>query len=213
MNDCVNAEFRDRLPDLLHERLDGAARAAVVAHVDGCVDCRDELQLLRDMRSMVSKATPRVDVAYVVGALPRAPQRQPVRLAPSRRPLWSDWRVAAAVTLLVAGGGSYAVMNSSSSAARTPAVAAATPVATTASAAPTVDSNATAPEGTVAVATDEAAGDRAVVDVGTDSRLSDLTEAQLQKLLDDVQNLRAVPATEPEPVTIKVNANISSEGV
>ena len=36
MNDCPNAEIRDRLPDLLHDRLDPSARAAVTAHVATC---------------------------------------------------------------------------------------------------------------------------------------------------------------------------------
>ena len=47
MNDCQNAEMRDQLPDLLHERLAATERAVVMAHLDGCVDCRDELALLR----------------------------------------------------------------------------------------------------------------------------------------------------------------------
>jgi len=42
VNDCVNAEIRDQLPDLVHERLDASALAIVMAHVDGCIDCRDE---------------------------------------------------------------------------------------------------------------------------------------------------------------------------
>src|ERR1051325_6664340 len=105
MNDCMNAEIRDQLPDLLHERLDASARAVVQAHVDGCVDCRDELQLLRNVQEMLLRQPPRVDVAYVVGALPKAASRS-IRLEPRRR-VWSDWRIAAAVTLLVAGRGSY----------------------------------------------------------------------------------------------------------
>ena len=38
MTDCPNAEMRDRLPDLLHERLETSVRAAVMAHVDQCDD-------------------------------------------------------------------------------------------------------------------------------------------------------------------------------
>ena len=34
MTDCPNAEMRDRLPDLLHERLETSVRAAVMAHVE-----------------------------------------------------------------------------------------------------------------------------------------------------------------------------------
>jgi len=62
MNDCQNAEMRDQLPDLLNERLDGSARAVVMAHVAACADCRDELELLRVARGTLLKATPRVDL-------------------------------------------------------------------------------------------------------------------------------------------------------
>ena len=37
-----------------------------------------------------------------------------------------------------------------------------------------------------------------------------MNEQQLQALLNDVKNLRAVPVTEPEPVSLKANAKISS---
>ena len=50
MTDCSSAEMRDRLPDLLHERLDPSARAAVMAHVADCQDCDLELALLREAR-------------------------------------------------------------------------------------------------------------------------------------------------------------------
>src|SRR4051812_47853473 len=109
MNDCSNAEIRDRLPDLLHDHLDASARAVVVAHIAECVDCRDELALLQSVQKTLMARTPRVDIAYVVGALPKAPapraQIQPTRVLPGRR-RWTDWRVAAAVTVLIAGGSS-----------------------------------------------------------------------------------------------------------
>ena len=69
MNDCPNAEIRDRLPDLLHEHLDAGARAQVMAHVERCADCRAELALLREARSLLATA-PLVDVGRIVRALP-----------------------------------------------------------------------------------------------------------------------------------------------
>ena len=36
MNDCVNADIRDRLPDLLHDRLDLESRAVRTWSADGC---------------------------------------------------------------------------------------------------------------------------------------------------------------------------------
>src|SRR5262245_5259414 len=109
MNDCRNAEMRDRLPDLLHDRLTAVVRAEVVAHVDGCAECREELELLRTVHGLLIARSPRVDVAYVVNALPKPPRRSELRV-PARRAVWADWRIAAAVTLLVAGGSSVALL-------------------------------------------------------------------------------------------------------
>src|SRR5437868_2070019 len=103
MNDCSNAEIRDRLPDLLHDRLDARVRAEVAAHVAGCADCQAELKLLRSARAMFIAQAPRVDVGRIVQALPTRAQ--------TRRRSWVNWRVAAAVTFLVVGGGSVAVMS------------------------------------------------------------------------------------------------------
>src|SRR5262245_4892473 len=107
MNDCVNAEMRDRLPELLHDRLPANVRAELVAHVTACADCREELELLRALRSMLAAPAPRVDVASIVGALPKAPSQ----LRPRLRRTWADWRIAAAVTILAVGGSSVALIN------------------------------------------------------------------------------------------------------
>jgi hypothetical protein len=108
--DCSNAAIRDLLPDLLHERLDAGIRAEVDAHVASCTDCREELALLRGMQSMVARATPRMDVAYIMGALPRAASGQRTAAVARRRPVWSDWRIAAAVAAIAVGGTSAAVL-------------------------------------------------------------------------------------------------------
>ena len=180
MNDCTNAEMRDQLPDLLHLRLDERTRAVVMAHVSDCIDCRDELQLLRDVQSMMAQRTPRVDVNYVVGALPKAPVRAPLRVE-RRRPAWADWRIAAAVTMLLAGGGSFALMNTDHP--QSPAAVAETVVA--------------AP----------------VAEAPTDNRLDELSDEQLNTLLEDIGNMKAVPSTEADPVTIQVSAKVGSEGI
>src|SRR5215510_12742869 len=111
MNDCVNAEMRDRLPDLLNDRLAANEQAEVVAHLAACADCREELELLRAIRSMLSAPTLRVDVARVVSALPKPPSRATSR--PTRR-TWADWRIAAAITVLAVGGSSVALINRTS---------------------------------------------------------------------------------------------------
>src|SRR6185369_16427625 len=101
MNDCLNAEMRDLLPDLLHDRLAADVRAAVTAHVSACADCREELELLQQLQTVLVAGAPRVDVAYVVGALPKPPAQVKTLSRRAARRTWSDWRIAAAVTLLV----------------------------------------------------------------------------------------------------------------
>jgi anti-sigma factor RsiW len=103
MNDCPNGELRDRLPDLLHGRLTPEARREIEAHLAGCLDCREELELLRGVHASLRRA-PAVDVGRIVAALP-APRR------PTRR-VWAGWRAAAAVVLIAAGGTSVVVARS-----------------------------------------------------------------------------------------------------
>ena len=214
MNDCLNAEIRDRLPDLLHDRLDAPARAGVLAHVATCADCREELELLRDARAMFDAQTPRVDVSYVVGALPLAKPR-PVRVE-RRRPMWTDWRIAAAVTLLVAGGSSIAVLSSdrgSVSASRDTLRGA--PVAVAPVRPDTASTNAGAPPAvapappTAASPTAGVASDDQARGLGS-SRLGELNEQQLQTLLDEIDQLQATPITEPEPVSLRVGGGRST---
>jgi hypothetical protein len=248
MNDCSNAEIRDKLPDLLHDQLDMSARAVVVAHVATCVDCRDELQLLRDLLGMIEMGTPSVDLGRIVSALPKPPvqvravDRTPAVARPaagitaitplaSRRRVWADWRVAAAVTLLVAGGSSAVLLNReaagvSGTSISTPTVAVSPGVPTSiarsgnagsasgASSAPDTMVAASSASDVTGQATVATADDHANADLGNDSRLGDLTESQLQKLLTEIDKLPAVPVTDPEPVSLHVSSQVSSsEGI
>ncbi|HEV8233601.1 MAG TPA: zf-HC2 domain-containing protein, partial [Gemmatimonadaceae bacterium] len=124
MTDCPNAEMRDRLPDLLHERLDASARAVVMAHVDGCDDCRAELMLLREASVALTSDVRGVDITsitrVVIGLTAGA--QEPTRRR-ARSP-WMDWRVAASIAVLAVGGASFAVVR-----ARQQPVAAAVPAA------------------------------------------------------------------------------------
>jgi hypothetical protein len=182
MNDCPNADIRDQLPDLLHDRLDASARAAVMAHVDACVDCRAELELLR---------------------------------------VWTDWRIAAAVTVLAVGGGSFAVIRqggiptaadsgfvSAPSTGHTgqPATDTSAPQGTRAATDGAARSATSSPQNTAASADDRNG-------LATTAHLADLNERQLQALLDQIDQLQAVPITDPEPVTIRIdNKHSSPEG-
>ena len=206
MNDCVNAEMRDRLPDVLHERLEPGVRAAVMAHVEGCADCRAELELLRGVHTMLGKVAPRVDVGRIVEALPR---RRPAR---SR---WMDWRVAAAAALIVVGGTSVTVMTRRGQQLPpdTAAVVAKTETPTAPASASAavpdrqpasrrVDSQPSRVQ-QVAAQTSDAAADRGIEMTGG---LSELTEDELRLLLKEIDELEAVPLTDPEPAVIPVTS-------
>src|SRR5262245_48570821 len=111
MIDCRNADIRDRLPDLLHERLDPESRATVVAHAEGCELCQAELALLRNVRAVMP--TPRVDVARIARAVAASTSSAPrVASTQSGARRWADWRIAAAITVFVLGGSSAVTMYS-----------------------------------------------------------------------------------------------------
>lgn len=238
MSDCPNAEIRDLLPDLLHDRLDAPTRARVVAHVDGCADCRAELELLRSMRGALERGTPRIDVGRVAAALPspRRARPEPAR----RRPAWADWRIAATVTLLAAGGTSLAVMRTlrddGESPTESPAmvtahqdsarVAPVAPVIPNAVASGGSRTSDTAPKSAIdsrhtspppvhraspqsPAPTEVASADEQGGDLAP-SRVSDLSAKQLKALLTDIDHMEATPITEPEPVTLRVSTRATS---
>ena len=219
MNDCQNAEIRDQLPDLLHDHLTAAERAVVLAHVDGCAECRDELALLRGVHRTLVANTPRINTLNILSALPKpgqsvvAPMIQP---RPSRS-RWVDWRIAAAITVMAVGGGSFALLSRSHASVPMPPEAAvpATPRADT--------QVASAPE-TNPTARQEVAATDPVVDVhesnlpveedtpesDLEGRLNKLSDQQVKALLNDIGQMKAVPVTEPDPITIKVDSKAST---
>lgn len=108
MTDCLNAEMRDRLPELANDSLAPARRVLVLAHIASCAACTAEIAIVRRARSMIIESAPTMDVAAIVSALPR-PGVTPIGAGRPRS--WaSSWRIAAAITVLAAGAGSYAAM-------------------------------------------------------------------------------------------------------
>jgi hypothetical protein len=192
--------MRDRLPDLLHERLDASARAVVMAHVEQCDDCRVELVLLREARVALSSDVRAVDVTSITRlviartALPAA-----VETPRRARSPWMDWRVAAAIAVLAVGGASFAVIR-----ARQQPVAAPVPTAVSASvptpAAQQVASD-TERRGSHAAPTSAAPANAELSAAGG---VGDLSDRDLRVLLDDLESIDAMPSTEPEPVTVRV---------
>jgi anti-sigma factor RsiW len=205
MTDCPNAEMRDRLPDLLHERLELSARAVVVAHVEECVECRAELALLREARVALSSGMRTVDVTAIARVVingTRPPSlAQSSTLVPTPRPSWMDWRIAASVALLVVGAGSYAVI------ARThTAPAASTIDRPIAVAVPNESSRAAVVTGPVQHSAPVASSAPVPqAELSAAGGVGDLSESELRSLLNELDQIDAVPSTEPEPVNVRVS--------
>jgi anti-sigma factor RsiW len=187
MNDCPNVEFRDRLPELVHERLDVVERAAVMAHVEGCDDCRAELELLRGMRAVLAVA-PRVDIGRIVLALPVPSPRLTTK--PRRR--LREWQLAAAGVVLFVGGVSLATYAHVGMKARATDSSRVEPAKTGTG----KTSDSVAPE-SVAIRGNELA-------IG--GELSDLTPTELSNLLSDIEHLEPLPQTEPDVGTVSTEA-------
>jgi anti-sigma factor RsiW len=105
MNECMEREIREMLPDVLHGTLVPGERARIEKHLATCDQCRQELEVLRLVHGAAVFA-PSIDVERVVRQIPPHGIITPVveRPAPSRRMV--GWLVAASVAFVVAGGGS-----------------------------------------------------------------------------------------------------------
>jgi hypothetical protein len=203
MTDCPNAEMRDRLPDLLHERLETTVRAAVLAHVDECDDCRAEMTLLREARIVLSPEMRAVDVVAISRVVIER-TRQPA-MPMRRRSPWMDWRIAASVALLLVSAGSVKLLVGSREAP--------SPVAAVADS-PSASPNAARPEPVAAepVARSEPVT-TASAELSAAAAVSDLSESELRSLLGELDQIDAVPSVEPEQVNVRVSlpGNGSSE--
>ena len=199
MTDCPNAEMRDLLPDLLHERLDPSARAAVMAHVAKCAECRAELALMREARIALTSDMRIVDVAAIASAVIAQTSAPVVYELPRQRRAqrWIDWRIAASIALVAVGAASFAAIRARQSApARVepiaPQVALDTPKATVVAKTPESVTPAMTPTPAAAAELSAAGG------------VSDLSEDDLRALVDDLDSIAAEPATDPEPVSVHV---------
>jgi anti-sigma factor RsiW len=105
MNECMEREIREMLPDVLHGTMVPGDAARIEAHLATCAACRRELEVLRAVHG-AAVFTPSIDVERVVRQIAPRGIIAPVveRPAPSRRMV--GWLVAASLAFVVAGGGS-----------------------------------------------------------------------------------------------------------
>jgi len=197
MTDCPDGLMRDLLPEYAHGVLDGERTARVAAHVATCEACRAELALLAQVRDGLSLGVPRVDVAAIVRALPRAPVLRSMdagspglrvsRQARGRVAGWSPWQFAAAAGLVLAVGSGLLWQRE-----------------------PAVMRTRIADSSDVHVAAESTTSPAAVV--GKDGitfggGLSDLSLDDLQALLGQMDSVRTLPSTDPESMTPVIAMN------
>ena len=196
MNDCVNAEVRDALPDFVNNRLEGLDAATIKEHIDSCADCQAEAAILRDVRASQMVA-PKMDASRIAAAIPAYAVAQP-RRSTSLRP----WLMAAAAAIVAVGG--YATLNRSATSDTTPAVAVVTPAAPVATQA---ESKSAAPAAAVSPNA-VAKANRKEVEVASLSLVGstdDLSDADLESLVAALDGIESVPSAEPGSVTTTVD--------
>jgi hypothetical protein len=189
MNDCPNGEMRDLLPGYVRGTLSAADRSAVASHLETCADCVAEARLI----SSASQAfpVPAIDVGKIVRALPSAPRRS------SRAWLTANaWRAAAAIGIVALGAYAVVAVRGRSGAGSQQAASGAAPVAApaVASAPPKAAPATDAPARVVA----PAASSVKAQGISFGGGLSDLTDAQLDALLGELNSLDSLPSAEPE---------------
>ena|SRR5688572_29541258 len=190
MTECFDPEVRDFLPDLVHGRLGEVDTATMLAHVEACDSCAAELALLREVRASAPLAPP-IDVARVVSALP-VPRvvTVPVETPARRSSIVPTLRVAAVAAMLLFGG---FVANDIRSRNDEP------PVATVAQAQPARESAALKEK---VPASETAQGSLSLV-----AGVQDLTDAQIETLLSELNELETLPSAEPDQAVIPIDVS------
>ena len=206
MNDCMNVEVREALPDLLNGRLSALDTATMTAHVESCADCRAELALLREARSTAPLA-PGIDVARIAAAIPAYGGAEvTVPAARERTPISLVWKFAAAV-VLVATAGWLALEQRGAATSEVPQVATAPLAAPKASPTGEPSPSTIAPESPEATSPRTAPVPNREVQVASLSLVgstADISDADLEQLVAQLDAIDSMPADEPSPVTITV---------
>ena len=195
-------------PEVDAERIAAAVRSAMAESSGEMADDGDVVS--------IAAARSRLGAAPSSARTPAASERAPHR--PARRPMPHSWRIAAAIALVAAGAGGYALTRSGSPmlepSAERASVAAASQSSAPASAPATTPTRglakAGAPAPSTAAASDLAsAGDRGA-DAATTAAsplilgdaVNELSESDMQALLQSVDDLQAMPDLEPQQLPL-----------
>jgi anti-sigma factor RsiW len=192
MNKCTDIKIQELLPDLLHGSLDDHARSEVEAHLASCESCREDLDVIRTVKSAAIFA-PSIDADRVARQIPPYRMIVPGVEQPARTKMIS-WLVAAGLVLAVVGGGSLVISKQS--------VRPAGPVAAIVPESIKITGGSTQAESTVrATGTSKsAASDVPAPAFAIAANVDDLSDGNLVQLMNDMDQFDALPAAEPEPV-------------
>jgi hypothetical protein len=191
MNECADREIKELLPDLLHRTLRSEDRARVELHVAGCESCREDLSVLRTVKSAAVFA-PAIDVGRIVRQIPPYQRIVPAVEAPARSRV-TRWLVAATAALLIVGGGSV-VLNRQPAGKASVATADDTSTGGSVERGPASTNLSVGPRTTVATPVASPVHTFALA-----SDVASLSDGDLQQLMNEMDDFDALPAAEPEP--------------
>lgn len=204
MSDCMNAEVRDALPDLVHGRLDELNTATMTAHVESCEDCRAELALLKSVRES-APLVPSMNVERIAAAIGNYGGASALSHAPAQHQARRSWSyglmatLAAAVFVIgsVTLNGRDEQPDLASSVVAVNSAAANSVVASTHTPAVAEPANATTND--VQPLAKFNSGNR-VASISLVGGTQDLSDAELETLLADLDTMDGMPAAEPQSI-------------
>lgn len=185
MNDCVNGEIRDVLPELVSGTLPAGDIVRVQDHVRACADCAAEVDLLRTARAAMRLA-PVMDTTRIAAAVQASTaERLTARRVPARVA-----RIAGLSLIVVLGAvGLWSTRDSS-------------PVTTEPRAA-TVPPGAVEPSLVGQPAVVEPRAVRGPVQLALGGDMSQLEDDQLVALMTQLSALEAMPVADPASLAIE----------
>lgn len=185
MNKCIESDVQEMLPDLLHRTLRSEDRERVEFHLATCESCREELSVLRTVKSAAVFA-PAIDVGRIVRQIPPYERITPSVEAPARSRA-ARWLVAATMAVLFVGGGALLLNRPEAP----DAVAVEYPSAV---------SPASSGESVPAPAVVETPSAPAPRNLALAADVASLSDGDLVQLMTEMETFDALPATETEPV-------------
>jgi anti-sigma factor RsiW len=197
VNDCVNVEVRDALPDLLHGRLSEIDSATMNAHVESCADCRAELEIMREtiLRAPIA---PRIDAARIAADIRPYASAVIASKPASIFMRMSAVRVLAAAGLVAIGAWALTVDGWNSAATQKTAATSHAAVPSDAGQSGINASSTEASSGEVS----STAAETQVASISLVGNTSDLSDADLEQLVADLDEMDALPSAEPQSITI-----------